>query len=100
MTLGLSPLANQRFERVPGAEAGDDLNLFAEPREVIGRGDDAAGEYFAATETAGDDVFLGRLAHGLGVEVLVDDRLADQEDTHFADAFDRGQGARQAIAPP
>ena len=39
-------------------------------------------------------------AHGLGVQVLVDDGLADQKDAHFADALDRGQGAAQAVAPP
>src|SRR5439155_18405404 len=55
------------------------VDVTAEPREVIRAREGAAGEGLLADVSGGDDRLLRRLPHGLAVVVLVDDRLTDDE---------------------
>jgi hypothetical protein len=59
---------------------GMDSHLPAEPGHVVGAGEDAAREVFLPQVAGGDQQLLGGLLHRLHVVVLVDDRLADDQD--------------------
>ena len=71
------------------AEAGDDVDLLAERRDVIGRREYAAGKQFAILVAGRDHVFLGRLAHRQDVLILVDDGVADEQHAIVATLLDQ-----------
>src|SRR6185437_6930146 len=55
---------------VVAAEHRNDLDRFAEARDVVGRGEHAAGELLTAPEQRSDDVFLGRLSERRNILVF------------------------------
>ena len=71
------------------AEAGDDVDLLAERRDMIGGRKYAAGEQLAILITRRDHVLLGRLVHRQHVLVLVDNGVADDEHAVVRNGFDQ-----------
>ena len=78
--IGLELPADERLLRVVGAEAGHQVDLSAESRHVVCAGEGSARMTLEPDVPRGDDGVLGCLAQGHAVAVLVDDRLADDED--------------------
>ena len=75
----LEPAADELLLRVVGAEAGHQVDLVAEPGHVVRAGQRPARLPLEPDVLRGDHRVLGRLAQGHAVAVLVDDRLADDE---------------------
>src|SRR5438874_2230310 len=83
--------SDQVFVAVVVAEAGHDVHLLAERGDVIGGGEHAAGKDLAVLITRRDDVFLGRLSYRQHILILVDNRIADQDDAVISYRLDGPQ---------
>src|SRR5580704_11994106 len=71
------------------ANASDNVDLLAERRHVVGGGKTATGKQFAILIACRDHVLLRSLVHRQDVLVLVDDGIADDEDTVIGNALDQ-----------
>ena len=90
--------ADELLRVVVATQRRDDLHRLAEARDMVGRGNDAAGKLLAALEQRGDDVFLRGLSERRDVLVFVDDGVADQHDVHVLHLVDQLQQAVGAAA--
>ena len=82
------------------AEAGHDVDLLAERRNVIGRREHAAGKQFAILVAGRDHVLLRSLVHRQDVLILVDDGIADHKHAVIAHAVDQLQKLVEAAILP
>ncbi len=96
--VGLQAPPDEVLARILGPEHRHHVHLAAEPRHVVGAGEDAAREVLLPQVAGRDQQLLRGLLHRLHVVVLVDDRLADHQDLQVLQALEESDHLVRGVA--